>query len=189
MHLNNVLSMLTYTARLEVIVEAFVMQSSVASLNNLNNEDIVAALQAFSNQYLLDQVQAGHPPTLLVPDTFKSHFLSELYRTIGVHVDYSIDPQLQKVLQSNHGLTLQRCLSVQAALGYAGGSHRPSLSAILAWTILNVRSIVMVYMGFISSRKPGVENELSKPGMPKIMGSSAERRLILDQKLSMSWLA
>lgn len=150
-------------ARLEVIVEAFVMQSSVASLNNLNNEDIVAALQAFSNQYLLDQVQAGHPPTLLVPDTFKSHFLSELYRTIGVHVDYSIDPQLQKVLQSNHGLTLQRCLSVQAALGYAGGSHRPSLSAILAWTILNVRSIVMVYMGFISSRKPGVENELSKP--------------------------
>lgn len=162
------------------------MQSSVASLNNLNNEDIVAALQAFSNQYLLGQAQTGHPPTLFNPDTFKSHFLSELYRTIGVHVDYSIDPQLQQLLQSPHGLTLQRCLSVQAALSYAGGSHRPSLSAILAWTILNVRSIVMVYMGIISSRKPGVENELSKPGKPKIPEFFAKRRLIPDQKLSTS---
>ena len=163
---NNLERLLTYLARLEVIVEAFVMQSSVASLNNLNNEDIVAALQAFSNQYLHSQVQAGDAPTLFNPNDFKSHFLSELYRTIGVRVDYSIDPQLQQLLQSSQGLTLQRCLSVQAALGYAGGSHRPSLSAILAWTILNVRSIVMVSMGTMS-RKPGVENELSKPGMPK----------------------
>lgn len=140
------------------------MQSSVASLNNLNNEDLVAALQAFSNQYLHSQVQAGDAPTFFNPNDFKSHFLSELYRTIGVRVDYSIDPQLQQLLQSTQGLTLQRCLSVQAALGYAGGSHRPSLSAILAWTILNVRSIVMVSMGTMS-RKPGVENELSRPGM------------------------
>ena len=165
--------LLTDIARLEVIVEAFVMQSSVASLNNLNNEDIVAALQAFSNQYLQGQVQAGDTPTLFNPDTFKSHFLSELYRTIGVRVDYSIDPQLQQLLQSNQGLTLQRCLSVQAALGYAGGSHRPSLSAILAWTILNVRSIVMVSVGTMS-RKQGVENEMSKPGMREILDRSIE---------------
>ena len=140
------------------------MQSSVASLNNLSNEDLVAALQAFSNQYLHSQVPAGDAPTLFNPNDFKSHFLSELYRTIGVRVDYSIDPQLQQLLQSNQGLTLQRCLSVQAALGYAGGSHRPSLSAILAWTILNVRSIVMVSVGTMS-RKPGVESELNRPGM------------------------
>lgn len=163
---NGLWCLLTYSARLEVIVEAFVMQSSVASLNNLNNEDIVAALQAFSNQYLHGQVQAGEPPTLFNSDTFKLHFLSELYRTIGVRVDYSIDPQLQQLLQSNQGLTLQRCLSIQTALGYAGGGHPPSLWAILAWTILNIRSVVMVSMGTMS-RKPGVENELSKPGMPK----------------------
>lgn len=164
------------------------MQSSVASLNNLNNDDIIAALQAFSNQYLHGQAQAGHPPTLFNPDTFKSHFLSELYRTIGVHVDYSIDPQLQQLLQSLQGLILQRCLSIQAALGYAGGSHRLSLSALLAWTILNIRSAVMVSMGTIS-RKSGVENELGKPGTPNIPGKSAGRRLIPDQKLSMSSLA
>ena len=160
-----------------MIVEAFVMQSSVASLNNLNNEDIVAALQAFTNQYLQGQVQTGDPPTLHNPDTFKSHFLSELYRTIGVRVDYSIDPQLQQLLQSNQGLTLQRCLSVEAALGYAGVSHPPSLSAILAWTILNVRSIVMVSVGTMS-RKAGVESELSKPGIakPMILREFAERR-------------
>ena len=158
--------MLTYIARLEVIVEAFVMQSSVASLNNLNNEDIVAALQAFSNQYLHSQVHAGDAPTLFNPNDFKSHFMSEMYRTIGVRVDYSIDPQLGQLLQSSQGLTLQRCLSVQAALGCAGESHRPSLPAILAWTILNVRSIVMVSVGTMS-RKPGPENELSRPGMPK----------------------
>ena len=163
---NGLWCLLTYSARLEVIVEAFVMQSSVASLNNLNNEDIVAALQAFSNQYLHGQVQPGEPPTLFNSDTFKLHFLSELYRTIGVRVDYSIDPQLQQLLQSNQGLTLQRCLSIQTALGYAVGGHPPSLSAILAWTILNIRSVVMVSMGTMS-RKPGVENELSKPGMPK----------------------
>lgn len=185
MHRNHLLCMLTYIARLELIAEAFVMQSSVASLNNLNNEDIVAALQAFSNQYLHGQAQAGHPPTLFSADTFKSHFLSELYRTIGVHVDYSIDPQLQQLLQSNQGLILQRCLSVQAALGYAGGSHRPSVSAILAWAFLNIRSVVMVFMGTIS-RKPGVENELGKPGTPKIPKFLTQRRLIPDQKLSMS---
>ena len=163
-HHNNLQRLLTRIARLEVIVEAFVMQSSVASLNNLNNEDVVAALQSFSNQYLHSQVETGNPSTLFDSDTFKAHFLSELYRTIGVRVDYSIDPQLQQLLQSNQGLTLQRCLSVQAALGYAGGSHRPSLSAILAWTILNVRSVVMVSVGTMS-RKTGVESELSKPGV------------------------
>ena len=162
-----------------MILEAFVMQSSVASLNNLNNEDIVAALQAFSNQYLHGQAQAGHPPTLYNPDTFKSHFMSELYRTIGVRVDYSIDPQLQQLLQSNQGITLQRCLSVQAALGYAGGSHRPSLSATLAWTILNIRSVVMVFMGTISKR-PGVENELGKPGTPRTLRRKTGRRLTSD---------
>lgn len=175
-HRNDLLCLLTYTARIEVIVEAFVMQSSVASLNNLNNEDIVAALQAFSNQYLVREAQAGHSPTLFNPDTFKSHFLSELYRTIGVHADYSIDPQMQQLLQSNQGLILQRILSVQAALGHAGGSHLPSLSAILAWTILNIRSVVMVFMGTIS-RKPGVENELGKPGTPKIPKRIADRGL------------
>ena len=140
------------------------MQSSVASLNNLNNEDIVAALQAFSNQYLHAQVEAGDPTTLFNPDSFKSHFLGELYRTIGVRVDYSIDPQLQQLLSSNQGVTLQRCLSVQAALGYAGGSHRPSVSAILAWAILNIRSVVMVSVGTMS-RKQGAENETAKPGL------------------------
>ena len=187
-HCSDVWRLLTYIARLEVIVEAFVMQSSVASLNNLNNEDIVAALQAFSNQYLHGQVHTGDPPTLFNPDTFKSHFLSELYRTIGVRVDYSIDPQLQQLLQSNQGLTLQRCLSVQAALGYDGGSHRPSLSAILAWTILNIRSVVMVSVGTMS-RKQGVENEMSKPGMTKVLERDAESRLIPVERLSTSWSA
>ena len=161
------------------------MQSSVASLNGLNNEDIIVALQRFSSQYLHGQAQAGHNPTLSNPDTFKSHFLSELYRTIGVHVDYSIDPQLQQLLQSSQGWTLQRCLSVQAALGYAGGSHRPILSAILAWTILNIRSVVMLFMGTIG-RKSGMETELSRPGTPKTPERVAERRLMPDQRLSIS---
>ena len=165
-HRNGLLCLLTQTARLEVIAEAFVMQSSVASLNNLNNEDIVMALQAFSNQCLHGQTQAGHPLTLSTPEIFKSHFLSEMYRAIGVRVDYSLDLQMQQLLQSTQGLSLQRCLSVQAALDYTGGSHRPSLPAVLAWTILNIRSVVIVLMGTIS-RKPG-ENELGKPGMPSI---------------------
>lgn len=185
MHPGDLLCLLTYTARLEVILEAFVMQSSVASLNGLNNEDIVVALQAFSSRYLHGQAKEGHTPSLSDPDTFKSYFLSELYRTIGVHVDYSMDPQLQLLLQSNQGLTLQRCLSVQAALGYAGGSHRPLLPSILAWTLLNIRSIVMVFMGTMS-RRSGVENEFSKSGTPKIPEKIAERRLTPDQRLSMS---
>ena len=171
--------------RIELIIEAFVMQSSVASLSNVNNEDIVAALQAFSIQYLHGQAQAGHSPTLFNPDTFKSHFLSELYRTIGVHVDYSLDSQMAQLLQSSQGLLLQRCLSVQAALGYAGGSHRPSLSSILAWAILSIRSLVMVFMGTIS-RKPGMENELGKPGRLRMPDSIAERQLSRAQRLSMS---
>lgn len=184
-HRNDFLCLLKYTARLEVILEAFVMQSTVASQNTLNNEDIVAALQYFSNQYLHSQAQAKHPRTLFNPDTFKSHFLSELYRMTGVRVDYSIDPQLQQLLPSPQGLILQRCLSVQAALTYAGGNHRPSLSATLAWTILNIRSVVMMFMGTIS-RKPIAESELGKPGTPKIPNNFVERRLTPDQRQSMS---
>lgn len=165
--LNGLLYLLTSTAQLGVILEAFIMQCSIANLNTLNNEDIVAALQGFSNRYLHAQTQAGHPPTLLNPDIFKSHFLSELYRTIGVRADYSIESQLSQLLSSNQGLNLQRCLSFQAALGCAGWSHRPSLSAILAWTILNTRCLVLVFMGTIG-RKPGVESELGRPGTPKI---------------------
>ena len=183
--LNSLLYLLTGIARLEAILEAFVMQSSIANLNILNNEDIVAALQGFSNQYLHTQTQAGHPPTLLNPDTFKLYFLGEMYRTIGVRADYSVDSQLSQLLSSSQGLNLQRCLSVQAALGCAGWSQRPSLSATLAWTILNTRSIVMVFMGTIG-RKPGVENELGRPGTPKIPVKGAERRLTRDQRLSMS---
>ena len=167
-HLNSFSYLLTSTARVEVILEAFVMQSSVANLNYLNNEDIVAALQGFSNRYLPAQTQAGHPPTLLNPDTFKSHFLSELYRTIGVRADYTIDSQLSHLLSTNQGLYLQRCLSVQAALGCAGWSHRPSLSATLAWMTLNTRFLVMVFMGTIGPRKPGVESEMGRPGTHKI---------------------
>ena len=181
-------SLLTYIARLEVVIEAFVMQSSVASLNNMNNDDIIAALQAFSNQYLHGQAQAEDPPTLSNPDSFKLHFLSELYRTIGVRVDYSVEPQVQQLLQSNQGPTLQRCLSIQYALGYAGESHRPSLSATLAWIILNIRSIVMISMGTMS-RKQGVESELSKPGILWILEHCMERRLTRVQRLSTSWSA
>lgn len=159
--------LLIHIARLEVVLEAFVMQSTVASLNSINNEDIVAALQAFLNQYLHGQAHAGHTTTLFNPDTFKSHFLSELYRTIGVRVDYSIDPLMQHLLISSQGLILQRCLSVQAALGYAGGCHRPSLSANLAWAILNIRSICFVFFGAMN-KKPGPESELGKPGALKI---------------------
>ncbi len=185
MHHNGFLYLLTYTARLEMILEAFVMQLTVASHNALNSEDIVAALQAFSNKYLHGQAQAELPPTLFNSDTFKSQFLSELYRTIGVRVDYSVDPQLTQLLSPQQGLIFQRCLSVQAALTYAGGSHRPSLSATLAWTILNLRSIVMIFVGTIS-RKPPMESELGKLGMPKIPDKSAERRLTPDQRPSMS---
>ncbi len=186
MYHNGFLFLLKYTARIEMILEAFVMQSTVASHNALNSEDIVAALQAFSNKYLHGQAQAELPPTLFNPDTFKSQFLSELYRTIGVRVDYSVDPQLlQQLLSPQQGLIFQRCLSVQAALTYAGGSHRPSLSATLAWTILNLRSIVMIFVGTIS-RKPPMESELGKLGMPKIPDKSAERRLTPDQRPSMS---
>lgn len=184
MHCNESLRLLIYIARLEVIVEAFVMQSSVASLNNLNNEDILAAMQAFSNQYLHSQVQAGHPSTMFNPETFKSLFLSELYRTIGVRVDYSIDPQVQVLISSTQATLLHRCLSVQAALSYTGGTYRPSLSAILAWTILNIKSVVMVIIGTIN-RKQGVENELGKPGTPKMLEISAEN-LILYQRRSTS---
>lgn len=148
---------------MELINEALVMQSSLASLNQPSHvDDIIATLQLFSNQYLNSQTHLSQPPTLTDCNTFRSHYLSELYRLVGLHLDYTGDAPLHQLITSS---IIQRCLSVQAALGYAGDIGGRSLSAIVAWTMLNTRSIALAFIQLVSKKPAGGENELGKPGL------------------------
>jgi len=144
-----------------VINEAFVMQGSLAAMNMPSyNDDLVATMQQFSHQHLYKGVDLATSPRLVEIDVFKSHFLSEVYRVLGLQYDYSVDVHPQQIIQNQ---MIQKCLATQVSLGYAGRSVRPSLSSVVAQTTLDLRHAAYSHM-YVSRAKPGSESELKNPG-------------------------
>jgi len=88
-----------------------------------------------------------------------------MYRVLGTNVDYALDPNAELLFRNP---MIQRFLSMQVSLSYAGEGNHRSLPAKLAWTVLNLRFIGMCFT-IVLSRKPigppGTENEFKKPGM------------------------
>ena len=148
-------------ASLEVANEAFVMQGSLAAMNfPFYSDDLLATMQTFFEQDLLSNSFLGQLPVAANNELFKSKFLSEMYRVLGLQYDYSIDANPQQIMQ-NH--IIQRCLSTQASLGYAGAKTHASLPALVAQTMLDLRYVAYPLMHLIRS-KPGADSELKNPG-------------------------
>lgn len=137
------------------------MQGSLAAMHFSNyNDDLLATMQAFSTEHLYRAADLESLSALADGDNFKWHFLSELYRVLGLHHDYSVDTHPHTIYQNQ---VIQRCLSTQASLGYSGASMRPSLSASVAQTTLDLRYVAsgLLYAG---RSRPGTEGELKNQG-------------------------
>ncbi len=148
-------------AILEVVNESFVMQGSLAAMNLPSyNDDLVATMQQFSNQHLYEGVDLANSPRLAEISVFKSHFLSEVYRVLGLQYDYSVDNHPQQIIQNQ---VIQKCLATQVSLGYAGRSGRPSLSSVVAQATLDLRHAAYSHM-YVSRAKLGSDGELKNPG-------------------------
>lgn len=145
-------------ALLEVVNAAFVKQYAVASMSATPSDDCLAAMQAFSNQFLEHRPQPGL--TLAGSTNFSSHFLSEFCRILAFPIDYSPDAQQSSLISNQY---IQRLLSAQAALGFSGESSPPSLPARVAHTIMNQRYIATSLYTFLRPKSP-TENELKNPG-------------------------
>ena len=96
-------------------------------------------------------------------NNIKASVLSEIYRVLGIIVDFSVDPQLDQLFKNS---TIQRCLSMQASLGYHGESKPRSLPSKVAWTILKLRITALILTGAFSKTADalGTEIGIRKPG-------------------------
>ena len=127
-------------------------------MNSTTSDDCLATMQAFSNQFLEHQINPGL--ALANNDYFSSHFLSEFCRILEFPIDYSADAQHGAILQNQY---IQRLLSAQTALGYAGDYSLRPHAARLAHTILNMKYLA-TNLATLLRGKPA-ESELRNPGM------------------------
>lgn len=139
---------------------AFALLFCISSMSHNNNDDLLAVIQLFRNQMSNSHVHAG------LSESFEHVFLSEIYRHLNVNTDHSMDPQHDKLFRHT---IIQRCLSVQASLGYKGERGHRNLTAKLAWTVLNLRWTSMTFaVAFNKGSGPGGagggESDLGKPG-------------------------
>lgn len=137
---------------------AFVKQYAVASMSGTPSDDCLATMQAFSNQFLEHRPQPGL--ALTNSTNFSSHFLSEFCRILAFPIDYSADAQQSSIISNQY---IQRLLSAQAALGFAGEYNSPSLPARVAHTIMSLRYIATSLYTFLRGKSP-TESELKNPG-------------------------
>src|SRR5215471_14676843 len=86
-------------------------------------------------------------------------FITEVYRALSINVDSTgeQDKHLNNPL-------LQKCLSMQAALGFKTFFKPRSLAAAVPWVTLNLRQISMLFAYFFHVNKNGRESESYEPG-------------------------
>ena len=117
-------------------------------------------MQLFLKQHGFEPTQPGSTTNSSVEHTF----LSEMYRVLGTNVDYALDSGPELLFRNQ---MIQRFLSMQVSLSYAGEEKHRSLPAKIAWTILNLKFVATCFTIAFSKKligPPGTENEPKKPG-------------------------
>ena len=129
-------------------------------MSSNNNDDLLTAMQAFLRQMESEGSQLDQNISCHV----EQKFLYELYRALGVNLDQTFDTQPEKLLRHQ---MIQKCFSIQAALGFKGRDGNRDIPSKLAWTLLNLRMIaIMIAFAFSRSNGPSSpESEINKPGV------------------------
>ncbi|MCJ1321765.1 mediator complex subunit [Xylographa vitiligo] len=139
----------------EKTTAAFVLHNAMAGFNNNNNDDLLLTMQDYMTHLPNDE-------SLAQRNKMERDFLRDLYRTLSVNLDQSTDPQSDKLLRYP---MLQRCLSLQAALGNRSEKEPRSVISKVAWVMMNLRMIALTFaFAFAKSgNAPEGSSELSKP--------------------------
>ncbi|KAG8533307.1 uncharacterized protein KY384_002090 [Bacidia gigantensis] len=145
-------------ATLAIINEAFVMQLSTAS-RSVYAEDILATLQLFS---LGDQLSMGAGPSITNFTGFNRALVSGIYRGLGVSLDAALGPQPD---QSIKNMYVQRCLSLQAALGFQGVHVLRPVEGLVALVMLHLKHVGLALLYGCNQKTNGAGNELKTPEM------------------------
>ena len=96
------------------------------------------------------------------PKDVEKNLLSEIYRALSLSADFSTDQHNERTTTVP---TIQKCLSVQDALGRHGGQQHRSIAAKVAWMTLNLRYVfVNLYILTSNASKPGAEVDLNRLG-------------------------
>ena len=108
------------------------------------------------------QMQLEFAPSLASSSTFNRRLLSGIYRILGVVLDHALDAQPD---QSYKNTYFQRCLGVQASLGFPGDvSVRPTEGTV-ALVMLSLRYFSIVLSYATTRKADGSDSEaLKKPG-------------------------
>ncbi|MCJ1388619.1 mediator complex subunit [Xylographa bjoerkii] len=145
----------------EKATAAFVLHNAMAGFNNNNNDDLLLIMQDYMTHLPNDE-------SLAQRNKMEQDFLRDLYRTLSVNLDQSTDPQSDKLLRYP---MLQRCLSLQAALGNRNYKEPRSVISKVAWVMMNLRMIALTFaFAFAKSgNAPEGSSELSKPEIMQAM--------------------
>ena len=84
----------------------------------------------------------------------RRQYMCNLYQALKVDVDQVFESQPERLLRHP---SIQKCLSLQAALNSNSEKEKKTLSSKLAWTLLNIRSISLNFVyAFTRSEQTGM---------------------------------
>ena len=95
-------------------------------------------------------------PMLIISDTQKT-FITEVYRALAMDVDFTVE---QDKLMNNQ--FVQKCLSMQAVLGFNTRYTPRGLAAAVPWVTLNLRHVSILFAYFLHITKAGKEADPGK---------------------------
>ena len=100
---------------------------------------------------------------LLITEAQK-FFITEVYRALPRNVDFTTE---QDKLMNNP--FVQKCLSMQAVLGFNTRYAPRGLAAAVPWATLNLRHISILFAYFFHVTKTGKETESHDPGKASVV--------------------
>lgn len=136
-------------AIIEAATETFTLHFAIASTSNQGNQidDLLSVIQLFSKHLSSAREEGGQ-----VEGAIEANLFSEIYRVLDVAIDYTLGAGENSETLFKYPLA-QRCLGMQLSLGYSGEGQQRSISAKVAWTMLNLRHTSLILFYTIKSYK------------------------------------
>lgn len=132
-------------------------------------DDVLATMQLFIGQFLNQQLNPDFTSSLDSSIAFNNKIVNRVYSVLGVQHDYGL---IDEPDQLRRNAFFQRCLSMQAALGFSGVRLLRPITGMMALTLLELKHFALTFSFTMSKKPPNNESELNKPGqlsMPNVL--------------------
>jgi mediator of RNA polymerase II transcription subunit 16 len=109
-------------------------------MRNVNYDDLLATANKHATARKSEVLEVKHAHLLIKPE-FAYDWLSELSRSLKVHMDYTEETHHDVLVRNT---TIQLCLCIQNSLGFKGEFNARTFSGKFAWLVLQLRNIVVL---------------------------------------------